>query len=101
MSAIGFFSIIGLHYIPWEKLLGKELQPPTTYICGVAVIGATFSVWCAWARPSWAWAIAGFWIVTAATGAGDVIAYLLDELGGGRMERRTRGRPSSGSDARD
>jgi len=92
MSAIGFFSIIALHYLPWHRLHGGEIQAPTTYVIGVCIIGSTFSVWCAWAQPTWTMAIAGFWTICAFTGAGDVIAYWLDSLGGEAMVGRTHGR---------
>ena len=98
-SAIGFFGIIALHYIPWTRLFGKHLRPPLTYIVGVTVIGATFSAWCAWARPTWGWTIAGFWAITAATGLGDAVAYGLDSLGGLLMKERTLGRTPQDRDA--
>jgi len=93
MSALGFAIITALHWAPWNRLLRQELAPPKTYIVGVGVIGATFSAWCLWAQPVWAWAIGGFWIITAAIGAGDVLTYWLDSLGGDAMVGRTHGRP--------
>jgi len=101
MSTLGAATIAALHWMPWGKLLGNELRPPKTYIVGVAVIGATFSAWAAWAQPQWGWAIGGFWIITAAIGTGDVIAYFLDRLGGDAMKGRTHGRPPTRGDARD
>jgi len=101
MSAIGFFSIIGLHYIPWGKLFGKELCPPWTYVVGVTVIGATFSLWALWAQPEWGWSVVGFWSITAATGMGDIVCYGLDSLGGLLMAGRTHGRPPFDGYARE
>jgi len=92
MSAIGLTAIMALHYIPWGKLFGGELSPPWTYVAGVTVIGTTFTIWSIWARPTWGWAIGGFWAITAATGIGDVLCYAFDSLGGLLMERRTLGR---------
>jgi len=101
MSGLGLATICALHWMPWSRLLGDELEPPKTYIVGVAIIGATFSIWSAWARPTWGWGIGGFWIITAAIGAGDVLAYWLDSLGGDAMVGRTHGRPPGSRIERD
>jgi len=92
ISANGFFAIMALHWLPWGKLLGRELPRPVSYIIGVATIGVTYTAWLAWARPMWGQTIIGFCVVVAAIGLGDLAAYLIDDWGGGRMDRRIRGR---------
>ena len=34
-----------LHWMPWPKCLGDEMQPPTTYVVGMAPILSAFSFW--------------------------------------------------------
>ena len=94
MCITGAATIAALHWMPWGKLFGKRLHRVVAYSVGVGVIGATFTAWAAWARPTWDWAIIGFWITTASVGLGDVLAYALDGLGGLLMKERTFGRTS-------
>jgi len=92
ISANGFFAIMALHWLPWEKLIGKKLPRPISYMIGVGVIGATFAAWCLWAQPNSLWTVRGFWIIVIAIGLGDLVAYGIDDWGGGRMDKRTSGR---------
>ena len=54
------------HVIPWEKVFGRRIGPPWTYIAGVASLGLPFSalmvLWADW------WGLAAFWAITVCGG---------------------------------
>jgi len=61
------------HVVPWEKLFGRRVGPPWTYIAGVASLGLPFSVlmilWRDW------WSLAAFWTITAFGGGSVFLGY--------------------------
>lgn len=85
-------SIIALHFIPWEKFFGRPLQPPWTYVAGCAAILFVYTAWAWWTQVNDPRAaIWGLWLIVAAGGVADFIAYFLDRWGGLEQAHRTGG----------
>jgi hypothetical protein len=61
------------HAIPWEKLFGRKVGPPWTYIAGVASLGLPFSVLMLLWRDRWA--LAAFWVLSAFGGGSVFLGY--------------------------
>jgi len=90
---VGLVEMI-LHWAPWPKCLGDEMQPPTTYVVGMAPILGSFSIWAIRRRRlTGQEAAIGAWVITALAGAAVALAYGVDKLFGlraGAVARRAR-----------
>ena len=85
-----------LHWLPWNRWLGHELQPPWNYAVGVGALLLNFTAWvlCAGAFvfPQQPWmAAVGMCVIAASGGAADWIAYRIDKRAGDRLYRRVFG----------
>jgi hypothetical protein len=102
-SALAGLSEAVLHWFPWHRAVGRELQPPWTYMVGMLPIGAAFSAWTMRRRRLTAVdAVGGLWCIAVVSGAAVVLAYVVDALFGRVQEEsiRRRGyglRPGVGS----
>jgi hypothetical protein len=75
-AALVFFAEAFLHYFPWNRLCGHELEPPWTYVAGLAPLLVAFSLW-AYAFDGWASAV-GIWLICSAGGLAVVASYIFD-----------------------
>lgn len=92
-AVIGFLLEALLHFIPWNRLLGRELTPPWTYIGGLAPLIILTSIWLWTARPSTNLAsIGGLWAIVGAGGLGCLIGYVLDSQAALRLLKKFGGR---------
>lgn len=88
------------HWFPWNRLTGRELQAPVTYVVGVAPIVASFSMWAAHRKQlDGIEATRGLASITVSSGIAVISAYIIDTvLGkimmwhswGGNAQKRTR-----------
>jgi len=85
-----------LHWLPWNRWIGHELQPPYNYLIGVSTLLAGYVAWVAWCGPTvfpyhpWMAAV-GLVAIAAGAGAADLIAYWIDRKTGDRMFHRVFG----------
>ena len=80
--------IAALHWAPWNKILGRELQPPWTYVVGLLPLMLTFTGWALIEKPTHTHAVVGLWAIVGAGGIADGAAYLVDDLAGARIARK-------------
>jgi hypothetical protein len=74
------------HWFPWNRLTGRELRAPVTYVVGVAPIMGTYTVWATHrCRLEGVEAARGLAIITAASGLAVIGAYIIDAALGGLM----------------
>lgn len=78
--------LIGQHYFPWRRLLGKDLPRVAAYVMGVLAmlvpLTLLFLVW-GWMQGAQAlhlygWAVAAMWLVAVSGGAAVMACYLVD-----------------------
>lgn len=93
VSALAGLTQAVLHWFPWHRATGRELQPPVTYVVGMLPIGAAFSAWAARrGRLSAVQAVGGLWCIAVASGVAVVLAYVVDALFGRAQEESIRRR---------
>jgi hypothetical protein len=81
------------HWFPWNKLTGRELQAPYTYVVGVIPIVGAFTGWAAHRRQlAGIEAARGLVTITAASGLAVVGAYIIDAILGRLMTWHIGGR---------
>ncbi|RPJ25070.1 MAG: hypothetical protein EHM35_15835 [Planctomycetaceae bacterium] len=80
-----------LHWAPWPRWLGKEMQKPATYVVGMVPILVIFSAWMLVRKPSARHAIFGLHAITASAGAAVIGGYELDKKGGWLTKLRVFG----------
>lgn len=92
VAVIGGLEQAVAHWFPWNRALGHEMEPPFTYMVGMAPIIGLYSVWAARRRQlSGADAAIGICTITAASGLSVLAAYALDRLLGHSLAGRLRG----------
>ena len=90
-SALGCLSQAVAHWFPWNRALGRELQPPYTYIIGVGQIIGLFSGWVGRRRRlTGRDAAIGLLAITSASGISVMLGYTLDWVFGKSFEDRIR-----------
>jgi hypothetical protein len=92
-SALAGLSEAVLHWFPWHRAVGHELQPPWTYVLGMLPLGSAFTGWALRRKRLTAVdAVGGLWCVTVASGVAVVLAYVVDALFGRVQEESMRRR---------
>jgi len=76
MALLSCVAQLAAHYLPWRRLLGRQLRRTEAYTIGVVLMLAPFSVWLG-LQGLWRVLLA-LWIVIAACGAVVIGAYGLD-----------------------
>lgn len=92
IAGIGALEQAAAHWFPWNRALGREMQPPITYVAGLAPILGLFSFWSLRRRQmSGADAALGIGAITVASGAAVIVAYAIDRMLGHSLAARLRG----------
>ena len=77
-SLLAFFLEWGLHNTKWNAITGRELEPPQTYVWGLAPLLLIYSLWLVLVQPIWWLSILGIWAIIGSGGAAVLLAYFLD-----------------------
>lgn len=91
-TAVAFLVEALLHFMPWNRLLGRELEPPWTYAVGVSPLAILLTIWLWTERPDPVWAIWGYWAITGAGGLGCLLGYALDSTAAARLLKKFGGK---------
>ena len=75
-ATLAFLAEALLHCFPWNRLFGHELEPPWTYVVGLAPLLTAFSLW-VYAFDGWV-PVVGIWLICGAGGLAVVILYAFD-----------------------
>jgi len=85
---VGVLILLVEHYLPWSKLVGRELPRPAAYILGVLAmivpLSALYIWWhyrsvvLGWRPIEWYWAVVAMWAVVIGCGLAVLGAYALD-----------------------
>jgi len=91
-------ALAALHWLPWNRATGEELEPPTAYAVGmVPVLGYSL----AWAarrrRLGWVGFLAGLLVHLVLGGAAVWTTYRLDKRWAGRNAALLGGRGGGGT----
>jgi hypothetical protein len=83
-ALIAMLMVLVEHWMPWRKMIGKELPKQSAYILGtLAILGPLTVLFITWG--DWQ-ALASIWITAAAAGTGTLAAYAID----GMLDQRIR-----------
>jgi len=86
------------HWFPWNKLTGKELEPPFNYIVGMSQILITFTCWANRQKHLSANdAIQGITAITGASGIAVIGGYVIDALLGSHWKTVLEARHGEGA----
>ena len=96
IAAMTAVAIAILHWLPWNRWLGHELQAPYNYMIGVGALLAGYVAWVAWSGPvvfpRYPWmAAVGMVVISASGGLADWAAYQADRKAGDRLFHRVFG----------
>ena len=100
-SLIALLTEATLHFVPWNRLLGRELRPPWTYIVGLAPLAALDTAWLWTVQPGANLAIIGLWAIVGAGGLGCLAGYALDSAAAARLLARFGGSDAADRSSRD
>jgi len=90
-SVLGGLSQAVAHWFPWNRAIGKELQPPWTYIIGLTQILGIYATWATRRRRiTGRDAVTGLLAITAGSGLSVVLGYIVDWCFGKRLEEQVR-----------
>lgn len=76
LSLLSGISQLAAHYIPWQRILRRQLHPTEAYVIGVVLMMIPVSVWLVLAQD-WRVLLA-LWCVIASSGLSVIGAYALD-----------------------
>jgi hypothetical protein len=78
-ALLAFFTLWGLHNTKWNIITGNELEPPWTYVWGLAPLLGIYTGWLALEKPAWQLAALGIWAIIGSGGFAVLVAYYLEE----------------------
>lgn len=85
-----------MHWFPWNRVIGREMQPPWTYMAGLCPILALFTGWTSMRRGLRVRdAVLGLHVIVASSGLAVAVGYAIDQIAGHAMRARIDGKRSA------